>query len=97
MSQTFTSVADVAAAQAADDKKCLIVVDGDVYDAKDFLFEHPGGGDAITDLKGQDATEAFDAVGHTDEARKMLDPMKVGSVTSVISQRKTTKPKETSG
>ena len=91
MSQTFNTVADVANAQTGD--KCLIVVDGGVYDAKGFLGDHPGGADAITDLKGQDATEAFDAVGHTDSARKILEKLKVGSVTSTTSQRKTAKPK----
>ena len=92
MSKVFTSIAEVASAQSAEKDFCLIAIQGIVYDANSFLGDHPGGADAITDLKGQDATEAFDAVGHTDSARKMLEDMKVGSVASTT-QRKAVKPK----
>lgn len=41
---------------------CWLAVHGKVYDFSDFLEEHPAGVEAILDLAGTDATEAFEAV-----------------------------------
>ncbi|KKA30051.1 hypothetical protein TD95_001521 [Thielaviopsis punctulata] len=57
-----------------------MVIDGKVYDCTKFLDEHPGGEEVLLDVGGQDATEAFDDVGHSDEARESLDVMLVGTV-----------------
>lgn len=39
-----------------------------------------GGEEVLLDVAGQDATEAFEDVGHSDEAREILEGMKVGTV-----------------
>lgn len=39
-----------------------------------------GGEEVLLDVAGQDATEAFEDVGHSDEARESLKPMLVGSL-----------------
>ncbi|KAJ6486480.1 cytochrome b5 [Mycena vitilis] len=49
-----------------------------VYDVSEFLNGHPGGDEIILAEFGHDATEAFEDVGHSDEARKFLPGMFVG-------------------
>ena len=49
----------------------LIVVQGKVYDVTEFLIDHPGGGDVITELEeyaGEEMTEAFQEAEHSEEA-----------------------------
>lgn len=39
-----------------------------------------GGEEVIMDVSGQDATEAFEDVGHSDEAREILAAYKIGTL-----------------
>lgn len=39
-----------------------------------------GGEEVLLDVGGQDSTEAFEDVGHSDEAREILDGMLVGKL-----------------
>ncbi|KAF8340740.1 cytochrome b5-like heme/steroid binding domain-containing protein [Cantharellus anzutake] len=55
-----------------------VVISGKVYDATQFLDEHPGGDEVILAEAGKDATEAFEDVGHSDEARDLLKGLYVG-------------------
>ncbi|KAJ8482643.1 hypothetical protein ONZ45_g14874 [Pleurotus djamor] len=55
-----------------------VLIHGKVYDVTKFLDEHPGGDEVILAEAGQDATEAFEDVGHSDEARALLPGMLVG-------------------
>ncbi len=43
-----------------------------------------GGEEVLLDVGGQDATEAFEDVGHSDEARKILEGLKVGELKRVV-------------
>ncbi|KAI1260624.1 cytochrome b5 [Xylariaceae sp. FL1019] len=61
-------------------KDLYIVVHDKVYDCGKFVDEHPGGEEVLLDVGGQDATEAFEDVGHSDEARETLDQMIVGTL-----------------
>jgi cytochrome b involved in lipid metabolism len=61
-------------------KDIYIVVHDVVYDASNFVDEHPGGEEVLTDVAGQDATEAFEDVGHSDEAREILEGLKIGTL-----------------
>ncbi|KIM34949.1 hypothetical protein M413DRAFT_79908 [Hebeloma cylindrosporum] len=58
--------------------KFYILIHGKVYDATKFMDEHPGGDEVLLAEGGQDATEAFEDVGHSDEARALLPGMFVG-------------------
>ncbi|RDB19837.1 Cytochrome b5 [Hypsizygus marmoreus] len=55
-----------------------ILIHSKVYDVTKFIDEHPGGDEVILAEAGQDATEAFEDVGHSDEARALLPDMLVG-------------------
>ncbi|KAJ9151018.1 hypothetical protein NKR19_g5095 [Coniochaeta hoffmannii] len=61
-------------------KDIFLVIHDVVYDATKFIDEHPGGEEVLLDVGGQDATEAFEDVGHSDEARETLEQLKVGTL-----------------
>ncbi|KAF4554326.1 Cytochrome b5-like protein 1 [Elsinoe fawcettii] len=79
MSETKTlSYSDVAEHNTK--KDLYVVVHDKVYNASSFVDEHPGGEEVLLDVGGQDATEAFEDVGHSDEAREILNGMLVGDL-----------------
>ncbi|KAI9826553.1 MAG: hypothetical protein M1832_006149 [Thelocarpon impressellum] len=61
-------------------KDVYIVVHDKVFNASSFVDEHPGGEEVLLDVSGQDATEAFEDVGHSDEAREILDGLFVADL-----------------
>ncbi|KAI0176537.1 cytochrome b5 [Hypoxylon sp. FL1284] len=61
-------------------KDLYVVIHDKIYDATKFVDEHPGGEEVLLDVGGQDATEAFEDVGHSDEARETLDQLLVGTL-----------------
>ncbi|KYK54958.1 cytochrome b5 [Drechmeria coniospora] len=61
-------------------KDIFVVVHDKIYDCTKFIDEHPGGEEVMLDVAGQDATEAFEDVGHSDEARETLDQLLVGTL-----------------
>ncbi|KAL9084114.1 MAG: hypothetical protein Q9159_005409 [Coniocarpon cinnabarinum] len=77
MSEEFT-YADVA--QHKTKKDLHVVIWDKVYNASSFIDEHPGGEEVLLDVGGQDATEAFDDVGHSDEAREILSGLLIGDL-----------------
>ncbi|KAI1472889.1 cytochrome b5 [Daldinia caldariorum] len=61
-------------------KDLFVVIHDKVYDCTKFVDEHPGGEEVLLDVGGQDATEAFEDVGHSDEARETLEQLLVGTL-----------------
>ncbi|KAI0400286.1 cytochrome b5 [Xylaria palmicola] len=61
-------------------KDLFVVIHDKVYDTTKFVDEHPGGEEVLLDVGGQDATEAFEDVGHSDEARETLEKYYVGTL-----------------
>ncbi|CAI6331721.1 unnamed protein product [Periconia digitata] len=61
-------------------KDLYMIVHDKVYDCTSFVDEHPGGEEVLLDVGGQDSTEAFEDVGHSDEAREILDGLLVGNL-----------------
>jgi cytochrome b5 len=49
-----------------------------VYDVTNYLDEHPGGGEVLLDVAGQDADEFFEDIGHSADARKELLKHQIG-------------------
>ncbi|KAJ7098673.1 cytochrome b5-like heme/steroid binding domain-containing protein [Mycena belliarum] len=77
MSAKTVTYAELKANNTKD--KLWILVHEKVYDVTQFLDEHPGGDEVILAEASQDATEAFEDVGHSDEARELLPGMLVGA------------------
>ncbi|CAK7201115.1 hypothetical protein SEUCBS139899_003817 [Sporothrix eucalyptigena] len=61
-------------------KDLFLVIHDKVYDVTKFIDEHPGGEEVLLDVGGQDATEAFEDVGHSDEARETLAQLLTGTL-----------------
>ena len=57
-----------------------------------FLPEHPGGDEVLTTEAGKDATEHFEDVGHSDDAREQLKGMLIGTLADPV--RGLTNPQE---
>ncbi|KAH9326031.1 hypothetical protein KI387_006209, partial [Taxus chinensis] len=49
-----------------------------VYDVSDYMHEHPGGYEALLEASGGDATQSFENVGHSSNARALLTPYCIG-------------------
>lgn len=77
MSQEL-SYSDVS--EHASKKDLYMVIHDKVYNTTSFVDEHPGGEEVMLDVGGQDATEAFEDVGHSDEAREILEGMLIGTL-----------------
>ncbi len=53
--------------------------------AKSLTLQGRGGEEVLLDLAGMDATEAFEDVGHSDEAREILAGLKIGALKRQVS------------
>ncbi|RFU24454.1 hypothetical protein B7463_g11886, partial [Scytalidium lignicola] len=82
---TFTN-AEVASHFTKDD--LYMVIHNTVYDLTSYLSAHPGGENILLDLAGQDATEAFEDIGHSAEARKELKELEVGKLAVSVNFRR---------
>ncbi|XP_021968211.1 cytochrome b5 [Folsomia candida] len=74
-----------------DKKSCWIVIADNVYDVTKFLEEHPGGEEVLLEQAGKDATENFEDVGHSTDARTMMKDYLVGEI---IDEEKTNTPEK---
>ncbi|XP_072235129.1 cytochrome b5 [Leuresthes tenuis] len=75
-------------------KSTWIIIHNKVYDVTKFLEEHPGGEEVLREQAGGNATESFEDVGHSTDAREMASSMVIGEV-HPDERDKITKPAET--
>ncbi|KAL2085963.1 hypothetical protein ACEWY4_019283 [Coilia grayii] len=61
-------------------KSTWIIINHKVYDVTKFLEEHPGGEEVLREQGGGDATESFEDVGHSTDAREMAKSMLIGEL-----------------
>merc|ERR1711982_162056 len=62
------------------EKSIWTVIHDKVYDITKFLDEHPGGEEILIENAGIDATENFEDVGHSSDAREMLKDYLIGEL-----------------
>ncbi|XP_025192543.1 cytochrome b5 isoform X2 [Melanaphis sacchari] len=72
------SLAEVAANANATNP--WIVINDCVYDVTEFLNDHPGGEEVLLEQAGKDATEEFEDVGHSSDAREVMQKYKIGEL-----------------
>jgi cytochrome b involved in lipid metabolism len=73
-------------------KSCWIIIHNEIFDVTKFLNEHPGGEEVLLEQAGKDASEPFEDVGHSTDAREMMKKYKVGEL--VESERKPVNKKQ---
>ncbi|XP_040921714.1 cytochrome b5 [Toxotes jaculatrix] len=61
-------------------KSTWIIIHHKVYDVTKFLEEHPGGEEVLREQAGGNATESFEDVGHSSDAREMASSMVIGEL-----------------
>uniref|UniRef100_UPI003AAD0DAF cytochrome b5 isoform X1 n=1 Tax=Centroberyx gerrardi TaxID=166262 RepID=UPI003AAD0DAF len=61
-------------------KSTWIIINHKVYDVTKFLEEHPGGEEVLREQAGGDATESFEDVGHSTDAREMAGSLLIGEL-----------------
>ncbi|CAG9531526.1 unnamed protein product [Cercopithifilaria johnstoni] len=57
-----------------------ICIENKVYDLTTFLDEHPGGSEVLLRVAGSDATEAYEDVGHSTDARLLKEQYLVAEI-----------------
>lgn len=55
----------------------MIIFENVVYDVKEYMPEHPGGADYISNLLGKNIDEDFEEAEHTKFARKIFNDLPV--------------------
>ncbi|WPH04833.1 Hypothetical protein R9X50_00773000 [Acrodontium crateriforme] len=61
-------------------KDLWIAIHGKVYDVTSYSEDHPGGVDSLVEVAGSDATEEFEDLGHTSDAREIMERFLVGEL-----------------
>ncbi|XP_061025990.1 cytochrome b5 isoform X1 [Eubalaena glacialis] len=77
-----------------DSKSTWLILHYKVYDVTKFLEEHPGGEEVLREQAGGDATENFEDVGHSTDARELSKTFIIGEL-HPDDRSKITKPSET--
>ncbi|PYH81780.1 hypothetical protein BO82DRAFT_414587 [Aspergillus uvarum CBS 121591] len=72
------TTAEVAGHKSKDD--LWIAVRGKVYNVTDYVRDHPGGPEVLMDVAGLDATEAYEDVGHSEDADEILEAYLIGTL-----------------
>ena len=63
-----------------DSKSTWVILHHKVYDLTKFLEEHPGGEEVLREQAGGDATENFEDVGHSTDARDLSKTYIIGEL-----------------
>ncbi|XP_053688711.1 cytochrome b5-like [Sabethes cyaneus] len=71
---------EVALRNGKDGNPTWIIIRDMVYDVTEYLDEHPGGGELITEFAGKDGTRDFDDFGHSGGAMDLLKKFKIGEL-----------------
>uniref|UniRef100_A0A4W4FYW2 Cytochrome b5 heme-binding domain-containing protein n=1 Tax=Electrophorus electricus TaxID=8005 RepID=A0A4W4FYW2_ELEEL len=65
-------------------KDAWLIIHEKVYDITSFLEEHPGGEEVLLEQAGGDGTESFEDVGHSTDAREMLQQYCIGELHMLV-------------
>ncbi|XP_058446614.1 cytochrome b5-like isoform X3 [Malaya genurostris] len=84
------SLAEVAKHNTQQD--LWFVIDDKVYDVTKFQTEHPGGEEVLFESAGKDATNEFNDVGHSTDAKKQMKQYLIGEIIEAERKKKPAMP-----
>jgi len=67
---------------------CWLQIHDKVYDVTKYLDSHPGGAEVILDTAGGNATDMFEDIGHSNDARRQLAKFQVGVGEAMLGEGK---------
>ncbi|XP_029662769.1 cytochrome b5 isoform X1 [Formica exsecta] len=67
-------------AKHTDPNDTWIIIHNNIYNVTPFLNEHPGGEEVLLEQAGCDASEPFEDIGHSTDARQMMESYKIGEL-----------------
>jgi cytochrome b involved in lipid metabolism len=59
---------------------CWIIYNKNVYNITEYLNKHPGGKIILLNFGGEDITNEFELIQHSDNAYNILDKYKIGVI-----------------
>ncbi|CAF2882334.1 unnamed protein product [Rotaria sp. Silwood2] len=65
---------------AEDKDKSILMINNHIYDVTRFLEEHPGGEEVLKEQHGRDASNAFEDVGHSSDAREQMKAYEIAQI-----------------
>lgn len=71
-----------------DSKSLWMAIHDQVYDVTKFIEEHPGGEEVLLEQGGGYATEAFEDVGHSTDARELMKKYHIGTLAEGSQEKK---------
>jgi len=83
--------------QHRDAKSLWLAIHDQVYDVTSFIEEHPGGEEVLLEQAGGYATEAFEDVGHSTDARELMKKYQIGVLAEGSTEKKKSAVKTTPG
>lgn len=79
----FYRLSEVALRNGKSLDQCWIVIKDSVYDVTVFAAKHPGGPELVLEHAGKDCTKDFNDFGHSNDAMKDLQKLKIGELVDV--------------
>lgn len=74
---------EVSTRNGKDSELVWIVIKDAVYDVTNYIENHPGGPELVTEYAGTDCTKFFNDAGHSVDAIKELKNWKIGELVEV--------------
>jgi cytochrome b involved in lipid metabolism len=84
------TIAEVSAHNTRED--LYLIIKDEVYDLSKFAGEHPGGEEILIEYAGKESTEAFNDIGHSQDAKDIMKKYRVGTI--VEAERTSNKAKQ---
>lgn len=76
-------------------KELWMAIHDKVYDVTKFIEEHPGGEEVLLEVGGKYATESFEDVGHSTDARELMQDYLIGELVEEAREIKKSKVRTT--
>lgn len=69
---------EISSSSSESDAK--LIIHNNVYQVSKFLDEHPGGHEVLMNVAGKDASEDFDDIGHSLDAKELMKKYLIGEL-----------------